>query len=125
MDTYIVPETPEDQKIRRKSTRRSTIASSLAAASILRQIASTPEANISVDGDAFKKTIVSESPFSTPGQSLSKRAEGLNTTGSAKKNFHPVFTKQTKTVSTYSGVPNKRTVRTYLFFEKILPVRAY
>ena len=96
MDTYIVPETPEDQKSRRRSTRRSTIASSLASASILRRIAATPEAHNSedIDGDAtFKKTIVSESPFSTPGQSVSKRAEELNTTGSAKKNFHPVFTK--------------------------------
>ena len=48
----------------------------------------------------MKRTIIEESPFSTPGQSLSKRASQLEITGSpAKKNFHPVFTKQTKPVS--------------------------
>ena len=48
----------------------------------------------------MKRTIIGESPFSTPGQSLSKRASELEITGSpAKKNFHPVFTKQTKPVS--------------------------
>ena len=48
----------------------------------------------------MKRTIIEESPFSTPGQSLSKRASKLEITGSpAKKNFHPVFTKQTKPVS--------------------------
>ena len=48
----------------------------------------------------MKRTIIGESPFSTPGQSLSKRAAELEITGSpAKKNFHPVFTKQTKPVS--------------------------
>ena len=50
----------------------------------------------------MKRTIIEESPFSTPGQSLSKRASKLEITGSpAKKNFHPVFTKQTKPVSKY------------------------
>ena len=49
---------------------------------------------------SMKRTIIEESPFSTPGQSLSKRASQLEITGSpAKKNFHPVFTKQTKPVS--------------------------
>ena len=48
----------------------------------------------------MKRTVIGESPFSTPGQSLSKRASQLEITGSpAKKNFHPVFTKQTKPVS--------------------------
>ena len=51
---------------------------------------------------SMKRTIIEESPFSTPGQSLSKRASKLEITGSpAKKNFHPVFTKQTKPVSKY------------------------
>ena len=48
----------------------------------------------------MKRTVIGESPFSTPGQSLSKRTSQLEITGSpAKKNFHPVFTKQTKPVS--------------------------
>jgi len=91
----VVPETPEGQKIRRRSTRRSTMSSSVATASILRQIAGTPE---SQEMDvSMKRTIIGESPFSTPGQSLSKRASELEIAGSpAKKNFHPVFTKQTK-----------------------------
>jgi hypothetical protein len=51
---------------------------------------------------SMKRTIIGESPFSTPGQSLSKRASELEITGSpAKKNFHPVFTKQTKPVSKF------------------------
>ena len=50
----------------------------------------------------MKRTIIEESPFSTPGQSLSQRAAKLEIAGSpAKKNFHPVFTKQTKPVSKF------------------------
>jgi len=97
----VVPETPEGQRIRRRSTRRSTmVASNLARSSILRQIDGTPQTQNSeeIDGDGKKITMINESPFSTPGLSLTKKTAELDISGSlTKKNYHPVFTKQTKT----------------------------
>ena len=59
----------------------------------------TPQTQDSEEVDK-KITMINESPFSTPGLSLTKKTAELDINGSsANKNYHPIFTKQTKTVS--------------------------
>lgn len=83
----VIPETPENSRPnRRRSSRLSTMASTLATASILKQIDGTPQSMDSQDYDR-KKTIIGESPMSlTPG--TTKKLLDSNT---KKTNFHPVF----------------------------------
>ena len=79
----VVPETPEGPPNRRRSSRRSTMASTLATNLLLNQIAGTPQ---SQDSSKQQKTIISESPCSTP-EILRQES---------KKNFHPVFAEKKK-----------------------------
>ena len=102
MKPTVVPETPEASK-RRRSARRSTIASSMATMAFMNQIAATPDSQDCCSAD--KKTFIDESPFSrteTPVASLSRRAAQLGISESPESgklllkpatNFHPVFVK--------------------------------
>lgn len=96
MESYVVPETPDQRPARRRSSRRSTMLSSIATDSLMRKVTGTPMSQDSV-------TFVSESPavnLSRSGgsrrKSVSLRAAQIGISecagnSSKKKAIHPVF----------------------------------
>lgn len=96
MESYVVPETPDQRPARRRSSRRSTILSSIASDSFMRKVTGTPMSQDSV-------TFVSESPAvnlhrsgDSRRRSVSLRAAQIGISESAGKSGkklanHPVF----------------------------------